>query len=95
MQSLYLRSQKDPQSKLDAIFSTLCIARHFDILCITESWLGDDISDDQIHLDGYFVYRRDRGSTGGGIVVYVKQDLACHRHETLKPVEAEGLCLSV
>ena len=41
------------------------------VICITESWLCADISDDDIYVPDYVIFRRDRNRHGGGVVVYV------------------------
>lgn len=38
-----------------------------DIIIGTESWLHADILDSEIFSAAYKIYRRDRGSRGGGI----------------------------
>ena len=45
---------------------------NFDVICITESWLHDAISDDEIKMEEYTVFRRDRvGDSHGGVCVYL------------------------
>jgi hypothetical protein len=41
---------------------------------VAETWFTD-ISDTS--LNGYVLYRRDRGSRGGGVCIYVRSDLFC------------------
>ena len=49
-----------------------------DLVFITESWLDDSVSDRELSSDGRFqVFRCDRPSRGGGVVVLVRQDIAC------------------
>lgn len=50
----------------------IILVNSFDVFCITETWLHKDIPDDVISIDGYKLYRRDRGSRGGGICTFVK-----------------------
>ena len=60
----------------------LCdIASDYDIVCVTESHLDDSISNDDIHIDGFYPnpFRLDRNAHGGGIVVYVSDNLMVHR----------------
>ncbi len=47
-----------------------------DIICIVESWLSPDISDSELSLPGFSIFRRDRNRHGGGILVYVKSTLS-------------------
>ena len=34
------------------------------------------ISNEEIHLDDYVLYRADRGSRGGGVAIYVSSNLS-------------------
>ena len=47
----------------------------FDILGITESHLNDKITDEEIHIEGYKFFRRDRQHKAGGCLVYYKEHL--------------------
>ena len=47
------------------------------IIAITESWCNDLISDAEIWLNGYNLYRKDRSTTcGGGVLLYIHQSLS-------------------
>ena len=40
---------------------------------ITESWANTDITDAELDMSGYEMFRRDRiGRRGGGVILYVK-----------------------
>ena len=40
------------------------------IICITESWANTDITDAELRLTGYVMFRRDRiGRRGGGVIL--------------------------
>ena len=42
------------------------------IISITESWANIDISDAELGLTGYVMFRRDRiGRRGGGVILYI------------------------
>ena len=44
------------------------------ILGITESWTNTDITDAELGLTGYVMFRRDRiGRRGWGVILYVKE----------------------
>ena len=49
----------DHLTKLDIIYSKLCVEKSFDIICISKTWLDDSVSDDEIALDCYSLYRKD------------------------------------
>ena len=40
-----------------------------------ESWLVPEISNDEINIPNYSIFRLDRSRHGGGILVYVKSSL--------------------
>ena len=42
-----------------------------DVICITESWLCNDIQDTEIAIPGYQLVRLDRNRHGGGVLMYV------------------------
>ena len=45
----------------------------FDVIFITETWLGDTSVE---HLDGFTSYRRDRaGGGGGGVIIYISNNI--------------------
>ena len=48
-----------------------CDAISYDV-CIVETWLDSDISDAEVYISGYRVFRHDRNRHGGGVLVYVK-----------------------
>ena len=49
------------------------------IIGITESWANTDITDAELGLTGYVMFRRDRiGRRGGGIILYVKESIQAY-----------------
>ena len=45
------------------------------IVCIVETWLSNDISDNEVSLEGYQVICLDRNRHGGGILIFVHDSL--------------------
>ena len=46
------------------------------IIGITESWANTDITDAELGLTGYVMFRRDRiGRRGGGVILYIKKSI--------------------
>ena len=72
---LYLNA-RSLLSKLDEL-RVLCLVNNYDIVCIVESWLSQDISDSELAITGYTIFRRDRNRHGGGIIIFVKDTLSC------------------
>jgi hypothetical protein len=44
-----------------------------DIFCLNETKLDHCLPDSAIHINGYNFFRRDRGSKGGGVLVYIRK----------------------
>ena len=65
----------DRSLKLDEMYSLLCIDKNFDVICVSETWLDNTISDDDITLPEYQVFRRDRNRHGGGVAIYAHNSL--------------------
>ncbi len=43
---------------------------------ITESWANNDITDAELGLEGYVMFRKDRmGRRGGGVLLYIKETI--------------------
>ena len=51
-----------------------------DIICIVETWLDNDVSDDELFLSNYQLFRLDRSRHGGGIAIYVCNALSKNLH---------------
>ena len=45
------------------------------VLSLNETWLDENILDDELHLTSYNIIRRDRDSFGGGVAVYIDEHL--------------------
>jgi len=45
------------------------------IVTINETWLDDSFTDAEITLPGYNVMRKDRDENGGGVAVYIAEQL--------------------
>ena len=55
----------------------LCSLYSPDLVCVVESWLGPDISNSEISIPSYSVFRLDRNRHGGGVLIYVKAVFTC------------------
>jgi len=55
-------------------FQTLIYSKDYDI-CITETWLSDNIFDNEILPNGYSIYRNDRNTRGGGVMLAIKNTI--------------------
>ena len=52
------------------------VLKHLDILVICENKLDETLSSSQFYMDGFSLpYRLDRNHNGGGVMIFVKQDI--------------------
>ena len=50
-------------------FQTFIYSSNFHIIALTETWLSSYIFDKEILPNGYAIYRSDRETRGGGVLV--------------------------
>ncbi|VDI66016.1 Hypothetical predicted protein [Mytilus galloprovincialis] len=70
----------------------------FDILAFSETWLNNNHTDESIEILNYqHPFRRDRGphKVGGGIIVYVKNDIHAQRRIDLESESLEAIWLEI
>lgn len=61
-------------------------------MTIQETKIGRTFPNTQFNISGYNLFRRDRKKGGGGIIVYVSDNIAAkHRKKTGKLVESISL----
>ena len=58
------------------------------IVGITESWAHRDLPDNLFEIKGFHMIRKDRGSKGGGVVMYIKEGIPFQVIESRKSVES-------
>ena len=54
-------------------FQSFVYSNPFEIYCITETWLSDFVYDHEIIPSKFNIYRKDRKSHGGGVLVAVSE----------------------
>jgi len=81
--------------KLDQVRTILQIKEQFDFICLSETWLTEHIPDENIELEHYSTYRRDRGERGGGVLIYANTTFPCKRRSDLERDELELIWLEV
>ena len=65
------------------------------VLCITESWLDNSVSDNEIKIDGYSVIRKDRDRSGGGVCMYINNRFAFNPREDLHRDSMESIWIDI
>jgi len=62
------------RNKMDEL-RLLCEEYKPHVLCLNETWLDENISDEELRLTGYNIIRSDRDCLGGGLAVYIADHL--------------------
>nr|XP_053634209.1 uncharacterized protein LOC128689774 [Cherax quadricarinatus] len=65
------------------------------VITISESWLDDTVTDDEVKLEGYNIKRLDRNRKGGGVCAYIRNDLAYNPRPDLNNNKLEILWFEV
>ena len=63
------------RNKID--FTRILFGKNIDILLLSETKLDQSFPERQFSIDGFRTFRKDRNQNGGGLIIYVNQDLAC------------------
>lgn len=78
--------------KLD--FLNTSFLHDFNIAWFTETHLDDNILDEELELDGFSsIYREDRNSFGGVVLIYLSNAVRAHRRVDLEPNNIECIWL--
>ena len=58
-------------------FQDLAFVENLDIIIVTETWLNDNISNNEILSIGYNIIRKDRssGKRGGGVLIALRNNI--------------------
>ena len=62
--------------KTDKLRALVVDAQRPHIVCIVETWLSSETSDNELSLEGFQVLCLDRNRHGGGIIMFVYELLA-------------------
>jgi exonuclease III len=66
-----------------------------DLICIAETKLDASTPDRQIEAEQYRLFRADRDSNGGGLVVHVRSDLPCRQRQDIKTQGVESIAIEI
>lgn len=65
------------------------------VLAVSETWLDDTITDGEIAIPGYLVERKDRKRDGGGVCLYIKNNLAYNKRTDLISNDIELIAIDL
>ena len=68
---------------------------HFDNLKINETKIDSSILDAEIHIDNYTIVRFDRNRFGGGVAIYIKNNIPYTERKDLVPDYLEMTCVEI
>ena len=78
-----------------ALLKDIAYGYDLDIICLTETWLNDTISDIELFPTGYNIFRNDRKDrVGGGTLTAIKSYLPA-REITPMPIDIECVVLEI
>ncbi|CAB3979236.1 partial [Paramuricea clavata] len=66
-----------------------------DIFTINETRLDESISDEEVNIEGYNLYRKDRCRSGGGVAIYTRDVLNAREMSQFVPKDIEAVCLEI
>ena len=67
----------------------------FDILAINESKIDNSMSDNELYIFGYDIIWKDRNRYGGGVVLYVHDNIPFSERKDLISKDLEMVCIEI
>ena len=76
--------------KLDQV-KLMLMQANIDIMCVTETWLNNNISNHELAIQRYKLVRKDRSTKrGGGIIAYICNDIDYEEIDDTQARETQG-----
>ena len=69
----------------------MIIKGNLDILLLTETKIDESFSKDEFYIEGYTSFRLDRNIHGGGVLIYVREDIPCRVIKIMGSLEGISL----
>ncbi|KAK7151638.1 hypothetical protein R3I94_008091 [Phoxinus phoxinus] len=90
MPGFLLSNVRSLRYKCDELYS-IAVNNNSAVIAVSETWLNADIPDSTVNLPGYSMHRRDREGSGGGVALYVDENLTQIRLTHLEEDKFEAL----
>ena len=74
-------------------FQAFVYSTNYSIICVSETWLSNHIFDNEILPNGCTIYRKDRCSRGGGVLIAIKDDFTSSL--TTSPSDIETITVKI
>ena len=52
-------------------------------------------SNNELHIDKYKMFRKDRNTMGGGLVIYTRDDIPCIQRKDFESISLESMCIEI
>ena len=69
--------------------------KYVDILIVGETKLDKSFPDAQFKAKGYTMYRKDRNSNGGGLILFIKNDITSRQRPDLEFKDIESISIEI
>ena len=89
--SLALLNTRSLINKLDS-FQSFAYSNSLNIICLTETWLNEQIFNNEILQSNFTIHRRDRKHRGGGVLIATSEHITTkliHTHPTIELIHIE------
>ena len=70
------------------------LSKKFDIVAVSETWLHKNIYNNEILPAGYTLFRSDRGTKGGGVMLAINDKLTCKQLTVPDNIEALAVIIN-
>ena len=67
----------------------------FDVMGICETFLDDNVTDNEICIEGYTMFKKNRNRHGGGVLIYIKEGIQYTEITDLAGSEVEGVWANI
>ena len=84
-------SLRNKCQEIECIIRDNCI----NIMAISETHLDESFSDSSICIDGFSVFRKDRNRYGGGVAIYVQNNVPTKLRVDLMEEDIEAICVQI
>ena len=65
------------------------------VIALTETWLDDSVNDSEISINNYCLIRADRNRQGGGVCLYIRENLTFNPRIDIKTDSIETLWVEI
>ena len=81
-------------NKIDEM-RTIVTECNFDVIGICETFLDDDVADNEICIEGYTIVKKNRNRHGGGVILYIKEGIQYTEITDLAGLDVEGVWANI